>query len=441
MPASRRWSPGSCRAASCPRTSPITALPAAIVSAELGAPIGSILAGRVSAGRRLAANAGLAREPSLRLRGRSPRRIALTALRASLFARWPAASAPADGYTILVPMPADLPVFLELMLAGFAAQNSEGHAETLIVPDRASAAAVEQIHRIAGRYQWGPVRVVQLPARGRLLRRVERALLSRLEPDPLTRALRAGVLTHFLQIYSGIAATATTHAILHDADLFLLDPAFLRDRFRRCRELELGWLGAEPRLSWDREAGRLVDLYGRDGLDPVSNTWELIFDVPSLRRMPPWWMHAQSMPFEGAEREFDTLDYPQIRSPVESRQIWETTDAYVHFHSAIWQFRTFQETRRQGRTFSDEQFRVLLISLLSDCLVGAAGSQEVPDLRELTRGIEDDAAPVTYRSEAAERNYAEFRRLIAGVIGSPLITAGHAEELERSLRPFDAAFA
>ena len=67
---------------------------------------------------------------------RRGRRVATTGGRACLYPRWPPTRPLTEGYTVLMPMPGDLPVFVELALAGLAHQNPAGHVETLIIPDR-----------------------------------------------------------------------------------------------------------------------------------------------------------------------------------------------------------------------------------------------------------------------------------------------------------------
>ena len=56
------------------------------------------------------------------------------------FARWPPLHDTREGYTLLLPVPADLPVFLRLALANAAAQDCDGRVETLVIPDVPSAA-------------------------------------------------------------------------------------------------------------------------------------------------------------------------------------------------------------------------------------------------------------------------------------------------------------
>ena len=54
-------------------------------------------------------------------------------------AKWPRDRPRAAGYTLLVPVPGDLPVFLELALAVLATQQHEHRIATIVVPDQVTA--------------------------------------------------------------------------------------------------------------------------------------------------------------------------------------------------------------------------------------------------------------------------------------------------------------
>lgn len=371
---------------------------------------------------------------------RRARRLATTAARASLYPRWPDTPRLVEGYSVLMPLPGDLPVFLDLALAGFAKQDPTGHVETLVIPDRVTRAFVKAYHRSVGRAPWGPTRLIRIGPRGRALYQIRHGPWNDdISASALSRAVRTSRLNCFLQSYYGAAAARSTHALLHDADLFLLDPGFLSKRYQRCSEWGLGWLGVERRLMWNRDRKRFEDWYEREGLGPVLSTWELMFDLRRLKSFPPWQMHGQSHRFRGTERDFDSMDYVQVRTPPEGRGLWEAPDDYAHFNWAISSYRLFQESA--GQPFIDERFRILLIRLLSDAFGHGDASHQLPSAKELARGIDDDHARVTYRAAGIDENYQEFRREIGRVIASPLVDPARAEDVERALLPFDFAFA
>jgi hypothetical protein len=364
-----------------------------------------------------------AKEPDrlspIRLAARAPRRIAKTAARSALYRGWPATSVTTDGYTLVAPLPGDLPVFLELVLAGLQKQDPDRHVETIVIPDRLTPEFAATFARATARVD-RPVRLAQIDRRGYALQRARNG--------PWNQS--CAVLNYFLQVYHGIAAARSTHAILHDADLFLTDQRFLAKRYERCAEHGLGWLGVERRYD---------DFYERNGLGPVSATWELTFEVASVRRFPPWQLGGQTRRWGDVEKDFDVTDYVQVLTPTERRAVWEEPDGYVHFNWGIAHYRLFQEAG--AGSFTDGYFLILLMRVLSDAFGQIDASDHLPPLEDLVRGITDPAARVNYRASGLEERYARFRRQIGRVIESPAVEPPQADKIERALRPFDAAFA
>jgi hypothetical protein len=344
------------------------------------------------------------------------RTAARRAARRTLYGRWPRAGRLGDGYTVLMPLPGDLPVFLELAMAGCAAQDPAGRVETLVVADQRTPAFVAAFERLRRRFDVGPARLIPIGRPGRALQR--------LTGEPY--------LNHYLQLYHGIGAARTRFAVLWDADLFLNDPRFMAARYERCRDEDLDYLGVEPVFD---------DWYDRHGHGPVLATWELMFDVGSLRRFPAWQVHSHRGVIGGVEHDFDTMDYPQVHTPVDKRVLWEAPDGFVHFRWSTTVYRYFQQAA--GRPFEDQRFRLLLIRLLTDAFAGddPHPNGELPAVGELARGIGDETARVTYQGAEREERYADFRRMIGQVMEGDLIEPARAETMDRALRPFDRAFA
>jgi hypothetical protein len=359
------------------------------------------------------------RHGKIRAATRAPRHVAKRAVRSSLYGRWPASASLIDGYTLVLPLPGDLPVFLELALAGLVKQDPAGRVETLVIPDRITPEFLVTYERAIARFDWGPIRLVEVGRRGKVLQRTKNGPWNKTSSH----------LNHFLQIYHGAAASRTTHATLHDADLFLTDPRFLADRFRACSEGGFACLGVERRFD---------DWYELNGLGPVLATWELIFDLRWLRGFPPWQISGHSDRLGDVEKKFDTMDYVQLRTPAERRALHETPNGYVHFNWAITHYRLFQEST--DGPFTDGHFLILLMRLLSDAFGQTDGSHQLPSLNELVRGIGDNQARINYCGEGIEERYAKFRRQIARVMEGPAVDGAQATQIEQSLSPFDGAF-
>jgi hypothetical protein len=356
--------------------------------------------------------------PAIRHAGQVPRGVVWRAA----YRRWLPTRVDelSPGYTLLMPVPSDLPVFMRLALANVTAQDPTGCAEILVIPDRPSptmAAAFEACKAETGGRN---LRLVEFPPLGRALGRLSRA-------KPSTY--------HFLQLHAGVSETATTHALLHDADLFLTDGDFLARHYQRCAAQDLACLGVSP--AWD-------DWLREHGFEHVVATWELMFDVRWMRSFSPWrhlWHYGW---LDGEWHGFDTTLYPQARTPPELCELHPGAEAgMVHFNWVIGVYRIFQ--RNGGRPMEDDRFTILLIRLLTDALDRGGGSApsaviDVPAADELARGLADPARRVTYREERTGANYAAFRARVGRLYRAPLFDDAAVEVIEDRLGPFDAAF-
>ena len=329
------------------------------------------------------------------------------------FARWPKLADPDPGYTLLLPVPADLPVFLRLALANAARQEGAGRAETLVIPDIPSPAfrrAYEDaVARFAGA---GPTRLVELKPAARAMQR-----LAGNQPGT----------NYFLQVHAGTAAATTTHVLFHDADLFIEDPGFMVRHYERCASAGLGCLGVSP--AWD-------DWLREQGFDHVVATWELMIDTRWAREFAPWQHRNHRARLDGLEEHvFDVTLYTQALTAPERCALHPgATESFEHFNWVIGVYRHFQQAG--GTPFEDDRFLLLLIRLLSDALDAPPG--DVPPVGELARGIEDAGAPVVY--PRGER-YGEFRAKLDRVLAGPLFDDAVKAKIEGALAPFERAFA
>jgi hypothetical protein len=187
-------------------------------------------------------------------------------------------------------VPGDLPVFLRLALANIGAQESAWNAPILVVPDHSTPAIVDAF--VAWKAETGArnVHLIHVPPVGRTLARLARG-------DPATN--------YFLQIHNGVTHVRTTHALLHDADLFLTDATFLDRHYRRCAERGLACLGVSP--AWD-------DWLRLHALEHVVATWELMFDTRWMRSFSPWRHRSHFGWVHGEWHGFDVTLYTQAKT-------------------------------------------------------------------------------------------------------------------------------
>ena len=119
------------------------------------------------------------------------------------------------GYSVILPVPPDLPVLFKLSLDVIGAQDPLHRHEVIVVPDRpdeAFRAYVEMVRQESPELN-----------------------LRYVEPSGFDLRLRSVANTstiHWMQVLCGMRVVNTTHLLLHDADLFISDPSFFRSASR-----------------------------------------------------------------------------------------------------------------------------------------------------------------------------------------------------------------
>jgi hypothetical protein len=327
------------------------------------------------------------------------------------FPRWPRPRDLDGGYTLLLPVPADLPVFLHLALANAQFQHPERRLETIVVPDMPSPAFRERFARAAERYDVGPLRLVEPGRRARVVRRLA----------------NAPAANYFLQIHAGVCAAGTTHALLHDADLFIEDHGFMGRHHRLAVESGAGCLGVSP--VWD-------DWMREHGFGHVVATWELMLDVRWMRSFAPWKHRPHAAHLAGEWHVFDVTLYPQAVSEPACCQINDAAESFEHFNWVIGVYRYYQQSTGP---YEDYRFLLLLIRLLSDAY--ASPLADIPAVATLAAGITDPGLRVTYVDPATRDRYPAFRAKLERIMKGPLLEPAAVETIERAVEPFDRAFA
>ena len=333
-----------------------------------------------------------------------------------LYRRWRARSAPVEpGYTLLLPVPSDLPVFAKLALAVCARQSRRHLVEALIVPDDPTPEFAMAFADIAAGFPELPVRMVTLPWRDRRI----------------VRQLRNGHNNYFLQFMRGVEAARGSHVLLHDADAFLHDPEFLDRIYSHAGEHKLVACGVNQ--VWD-------DWYRENGYPHVTATWELLLDTEWVREFKPFEHRGHYGAVDGKGHEFDATLLPQCRTEPQRVGRTERTDGFVHFNYVIVTYRKFLLAQRDPSvsTYEDSSFRLLLIRLLHDAFASPSMPCAVPSLEHLARGLDSDTAPVTYRSAQAREYYPEYRRRFEELLTVDLFDAAARQQLRAGLVSFDA---
>jgi hypothetical protein len=327
-----------------------------------------------------------------------------------LYPRWtPLAAPPSDGLTLLVLIPGDLPVFLDLALDVCARQQCPALRHTLIIPD---VVTPELRRRVADRLTTWPHGSIALVD----LRPIDRLLIKRLK-NPHHNV--------WLQFFRGIEATTTTHAVWHDADLFLTDPTLLQRQYDAITRGGLDCLGVSP--VWDA-------WYRERGFDKIAATWELTFSTTWARTFAPWQHHGHEATINGEKHVVDITLLPQVLTAPERLSVAPITSGFVHFNYVICTYRWFQNSTGP---YEDDKFRLLLVRLLVDAFDQGNWPYEVPPAADLARGLSDPTSRVTYVKPETLASWPEFRVKFQDLLQSTLLTDSQRSALARGLRPFD----
>ncbi|MGF1497073.1 MAG: hypothetical protein ACFB8W_09665 [Elainellaceae cyanobacterium] len=333
------------------------------------------------------------------------------------YRRWqPNPAPPVPGYTLLLPVPGDLPVFLKIAMEVCSAQHADRLVETVVVPDQWSPDFSDRLQQWTQTFSLDPVRLVRL-------RPIEQRI-ARYQNNPTT--------LHWLQLIRGAEAARTSHLLLHDADLFITEPGFMAQHYQACADQRLSCLGVSP--VWDQ-------WYARQGIHHLTATWELMMDVDWLRRFQPWQHRGHDGTIDGKPHTFDTTLWPQCQTKPDAIRRHQREWGFVHFNYVISTYRHFQKSQQRDRPFEDVNFRILLIRLLINAYDPSDWPYAVPTLESLQRGLLQDGNPVTYRQAKTHRRYSEFRHKLSQFITSGVLTPARQRILREGIRPFDQALA
>src|SRR4051812_26058555 len=196
------------------------------------------------------------------------------------------------GYTILLPVPGDLPVFIKIALEICSRQRSDHLVETLVIPDQLTPGFPELLQSWTKDFVISPIRLVPPTGLDQLL----------------AKKLNHPSMTHWLQLFRAAIVTRTTHAVLHDTDLFMTDSNFLKTHYETCVKRRLACLGVSP--IWD-------SWFSEQKIHHLVATWEMMFELEWLRSFQPWQHQAHDNLVDGKWHGFDTTLWTQCRTPSE----------------------------------------------------------------------------------------------------------------------------
>jgi len=326
-----------------------------------------------------------------------------------LYTRWPRSKAKGEcGYTALLPVPADLPVFLDFAVENLLRQDLTHLREVLVIPDQEERDYIDLARQKIRRLE-DKVRV--------------RILSMRWRDKAVARFAGNPSAYHFLQLYTGICAAEAGDMLFHDADFFMRPGDFLSRRYELMKTEGRSVLGVNPRQA------KFVD-----GCVHLTATWEMFAAGDWLRRFPPYFHKAQYFRTRSGKSHFDTTLYPQyLSSPDEIG--WRTPEAgdYVHFNQVISRYRHFSEGNRESKR---ADLKLLLISILSDAFGTDGWRYKLPTRRDWQQLVEHMlAVPKLAREQTAY--YAKIRGRVEELLALGVLDGAVQDGIREGFAPFD----
>lgn len=329
------------------------------------------------------------------------------------YARWPSRRGqPQTGYTALLPVPGDLPVFTALALRTFQQQDRRHCNEVFVIPDVPSAEFRSTFQALRA----GCGVEAELCEMGHKARMFGK--WSKGNPHAY----------HFLQLFEGITRARSEYVLFHDADLFIQDPTFLRSYFEKCMSERAGVFGVSP--VWD-------SWYAENGYLHLVATWEMLASTDWLRRFPPHLHHGHEGVIDGKRHRFDTALYPQCLTDPREIKLLAGAPDFVHFNYVICTYRKFLVHGGSAGPFEDEHFRLLLIRLLIDAFDRTGHAYAVPSLAELTDAVHGRSDRVGYSDPQTRSHYPEFRGKLSALLGSSYFDPESRKACEAAIALFD----
>ncbi len=244
------------------------------------------------------------------------------------------------GYTILLPTPSDLPVFLALALEVISKQNQAHLKEIIVIPDWPSSKFERYFETLIKSINCAPIRLVNINSTDKLAWKLTKSITTR----------------HFTQIVRGIDETTTQHAIIHDSDLFLPPGDFLLQQFLTCKNNNYFVYGLDMRRSLSRF----------DRKEFVA-TWEMTCSTNWFRSFPPYMHKGQVIKINGRRQEFDTTLLPQYLTDPSHISWKNRNNEYVHFSYVIASYRNFINKKGYIPAYSVKLFLIRTLVDVFDC--------------------------------------------------------------------------
>jgi hypothetical protein len=292
-----------------------------------------------------------------------------------------------EGYTLLLPVPADLPVFVKLAIENVSRQSHNHLNELLIIPDNYTDNFEKLVRKATAAHSLPPWRIIKFSLKDKLF-----AMSSN--------------FVHFQQIVSGLAQVRTSYTLIHDADLFLLDKNFFEDHFAQCANNSHLTFG----LDWRKSIG--------PEKKNVAATWEIMVNTEWARSFNRFLHRKRAVIFNGDKYGFDTLLLAQYLSPSSKIGI-SSNQNYCHLNFAIASYRRF---RNSIGPFNDWQYKLLLLRLCICEYDDSSYNYGLPTDNEFIAALDGNSRKVTYSTVEAHEYYTKFKKRVDDLRQKKILT-------------------
>ena len=328
-----------------------------------------------------------------------------------LYSKWVPQRDIADGYSIIIPIPEDMPFLALLAMEGLRSINTEHCGQIIIVGDGHGTDNGKVLRETVSQFN-DP--------------RIELVLFSNLDRSVIRRMTSP----HWLTIVYGTNQSRCSYAFLHDSDAFFLENDCIERTYDYCKKNRLYTTGVNAR--WD-------NFFKTIGYQ-IPGTWQMMFSVPWLRGHKPWMVRGRRLATPHGVNEFDTLLYPQYLDYGSGKVgVMPNPPMYSHFNGTIVTYRAWR--RVMEKPVVDELFRLLLLSILERVVPSTDSKRLLPDVDVLARGLKGADCLIRYDTKNCVRNYREFRDQMSELCRSPTFAGERTAAINSMLIPFDEHFA
>lgn len=317
-----------------------------------------------------------------------------------------------SGYSILMMVPGDLPVFLKIALAVCSLQDPKYLTEVLVIPDKIPPGFMDYFKELSKQWNNSPIRLVELSSFEYFL----------------TKRLNNPNSNNWLQFVRGCNYSNSTHVLWHDSDLFILERYFLKRQFENCIRSNFACYGVSE--VWDK-------WYRNNGFPHLTATWELMAELDWVRSFEPWQHRGHVGSIQGHKKMFDSTLLPQCLTSAHRIDYEKNFQNHIHFNYVISSYRHFQNKKGP---YEDVGLKLVIIRILIDLYDDSGWKYDVPEFSDLMAGVNKGSHKVTYLDVQRRAHYLKIRDKFKALERSSILDLDQRNILNSRLNQLDSIF-